>query len=427
MATASDTLIAATNRTLAFARARPVLIDVGLVLMVAVLGLAELTGDDITEGRDADLIGVLLVLTAAAVLIVRRTAPVLVLWAALACMTVLYVRDYGSFVSAAGLPAMYSVAVHGEPRRRAWLNLAAGVAAIFGVASFTLLDADDGYSYANAISMLSFSLAAIAVGGTVRNWRQIFAHTQDRAERAEAEQALQAERAVAQERLRIAREMHDVVAHGMSLIAVQAAAAREIVHVDADRTADLLQSIEGTGRESLDEMRRMLGVLRHGDDAETARDGKPELAPQPRLADLDQLIMHCVDAGIPTELAIRGDVRVLPAGLELAAYRIVQEALTNVVKHGGTAATAAVEIDYSTTELFVSVTDTGRGVIARVTTAGSGNGLIGMRERVEAYRGSLVAGPRHGGGYEVRATLPVDESRDRPEVGSDTAAVGESA
>ena len=411
MATASEKLIGASNRALVYVRERPFLVDIGLVVVVAVLGLSELTA--VTDGRDADLVGVLLVLAAAAALTFRRSAPVTVLWAALVCMAVFYVRDYGSFMSAAGLPAMYSVAVHGEPRKRAWINLAIGIIAIFGVASFTLLNAADGYSFPNAISMLSFTIAATAAGGAVRNWQQIFARAQDQAERAEAERALEAERAVAQERLRIAREMHDVVAHGMSLIAVQAAAAREIVHVDADRTADLLASIEGTGRESLNEMRRMLGVLRNGDDAAGV-----ELAPQPKLAELDQLIANCVEAGIPTELAVVGEERALPAGVELTAYRIVQEALTNVVKHGGSAATAVVEIEYSPNELGVGVTDTGRGVIAKVTAAGGGNGLIGMRERVDAYRGSLSAGPRRGGGYAVRATLPLDSGRDRPEVGS---------
>jgi signal transduction histidine kinase len=200
--------------------------------------------------------------------------------------------------------------------------------------------------------------------------------------------------------------MHDVVAHGMSLITVQAAAAREIAETRPEDAARLMQSVEMTGRDALTEMRRMLGVLRNDDsaDQDTERGG---LTPQPTLADLDTTIAHCVEAGTPTELVISGDQRPLSPGIELAAFRIVQEALTNVVKHGGESATASVELVYTADQLEISVSDTGRGAVSDLTRTGSGHGLVGMRERVEIYSGQVAAGPKQGGGYQVDVSLPI--------------------
>jgi signal transduction histidine kinase len=195
--------------------------------------------------------------------------------------------------------------------------------------------------------------------------------------------------------------MHDVVAHGMSVIAVQAAAGREIVHSNPDKAAEVFGRIEAVGRESLTELRRMLGVLRGSGDAEAS------LAPQPGIADIETAVAHSSTAGVPTELLVDGRRRPLSPGIELAAYRIVQEALTNVRKHAGRAASATVRISYEPRSLTVEVTDDGRGAVSSLSTAGSGHGLIGMRERVEIYGGSLTSGPRPGGGYSVRAVLPV--------------------
>ena len=208
----------------------------------------------------------------------------------------------------------------------------------------------------------------------------------------------EARQAVAEERTRIARELHDVVAHSMSVVVVQASAAQRVMASDPDRAREALASIEVTGRDSLGEMRRILGALRGDDDA--------PLAPQPGLEQFAQLVRHCEEAGLPVEVELAGSPRELPAGIELATYRIVQEALTNAVKHAGPAH-AVVRLDYGDDRLDIEVTDDGRGAAADTITSG-GQGLVGMRERVELFGGTFAAGPRTGGGYRVKARLPVE-------------------
>jgi signal transduction histidine kinase len=206
---------------------------------------------------------------------------------------------------------------------------------------------------------------------------------------------------VASERRRIAREMHDVVAHSMSVIAVQAAAGREIVHANPDKAAEVFARIESVGRESLAELRRMLDVIRD------TGDGDASLTPQPGIADIAHAVAQSSDGGVATQLVVEGRQRPLAPGVELTAYRIVQEALTNVRKHAGRTATATVRISYGAHELVVTVTDDGRGAATALSGIGAGQGLIGMRERVEIYGGEFSSGPRPAGGYAVRAVLPI--------------------
>jgi signal transduction histidine kinase len=233
--------------------------------------------------------------------------------------------------------------------------------------------------------------------------------SEQRAAQAEADRLAEADRAVARERNRIAREMHDVVAHGMSVIAVQAAAGREIVHSNPDKAAEVFARIESAGREGLAELRRMLGVLRETDEHDAT------LAPQPGIDDIEAAVEQSHAIGVDVTLTIEGDQRPLPAGVELAAYRIVQEALTNVRRHAGAHAVAIVGIAYEPDRLVVEVRDDGRGACSSLSRSGAGHGLLGMRERVEIYGGELVTGPRPGGGFSVRATLPVaTESRKQP-------------
>ncbi len=410
-------LIRVAQRVQLWARERPFAIDVAIAAFGATTCFADLYNVDLAPSRDHDVLAVLLILGAAFALIWRRVAPFTVLVVVISTMAVMYVLGYDIFLSSIGLPALYTVAAIGEPRRRAWIFVTAGAVGLFAVASVSILQGTDGFSFANATGMIGFLFATVLVGAIVRNRHEIFLDTEARADRAEADQLVAAERAVANERLRIAREMHDVVAHGMSVISVQAAAAKESFETRPDRTFELLDSIETTGRESLAEMRRMLGVLRSGEDGDSERIG-PELAPQPSLGDLDRLVAGCVKAGTPTELQISGVPTRLPPGIELAAFRIVQEALTNVLKHGGPNASARVELSYEPTQIQISVLDTGRGAVAKPTLAGSGNGLIGMRERVDAYGGEVSAGPRAGGGYAVIATLPLTTDTDRRRVES---------
>jgi len=207
-----------------------------------------------------------------------------------------------------------------------------------------------------------------------------------------------ARRGAAEERMRIARELHDVVAHSMSVITVQAGFGRLVVRERPDEAVAALAAIESTGRETLAEMRRLLDVLRADGTPDTAGD----LTPTPGLADLERLVAQTGQAGVRVELTITGRSRRLPAGVELSAYRIVQEALTNVAKHAATA-TARVSLDYRLEELSIEVTDQGRGG----PVASTGHGLAGMRERVQLYGGHLDAAPLPAGGFRVAARLPM--------------------
>jgi len=224
------------------------------------------------------------------------------------------------------------------------------------------------------------------------------AELEERAARLERERDAEARTAVAEERARIAREMHDVVAHSLSVMVVQAEAAEAMLDVDAERARRPLASVQETGRSALAELRRMLGALREAD-------GDAPLAPQPGLAGLDELVDHVRAAGLPVELRVEGEVRPLPSGVDLSAYRILQEGLTNALKHAGPAR-AEVLVRYGDRDLELSVSDDGRGRGAGGN--GGGHGLVGMRERVALYGGDLDAGPRPGGGFGLRARLPID-------------------
>jgi signal transduction histidine kinase len=218
----------------------------------------------------------------------------------------------------------------------------------------------------------------------------------ERAARAEREREERALAAVTEERARIARELHDVVGHSVSVMTVQASAVRRLLRPEQERERESLLIVEQTGREALAEMRRMVGVLRRPEEG-------PALAPQPSLEHVNRLVDQAREAGLPVELRIEGDAIQLPAGLDLTAYRLVQEGLTNALKHAD-ASRAEVLVNYGDGHLEVTVSDDGRGV---GNGDGGGHGLVGMRERVSVYGGELDAGPRPGGGYELRAKLPL--------------------
>jgi signal transduction histidine kinase len=218
----------------------------------------------------------------------------------------------------------------------------------------------------------------------------------ERAFTAEREREERARSAVAEERARIARELHDVVGHSVSVMTVQASGVRRLLRPDQEREREALLVVERTGREALAEMRRMVGVLRRPEEA-------PALAPQPSLDHVSRLVEQAREAGLPVELRIEGKAMQLPAGVDLTAYRLVQEGLTNVVKHAQ-ATRAEVLVNYGESDLEVTVTDDGTGV---GNGDGGGHGLVGMRERVSVYGGELDAGPQPGGGYRLRAKLPL--------------------
>jgi signal transduction histidine kinase len=204
------------------------------------------------------------------------------------------------------------------------------------------------------------------------------------------------QRAVREERARIARELHDVVGHGVSVMTVQASAVRRLLRPDQEREREALLVVEQTGREALAEMRRMVGVLRRPEEA-------PTLAPQPSLTHLDKLVEQVREAGLRVQVQIEGNPTQLPPGVDLTAYRLIQEGLTNALKHAE-ASRADVLVRYGDGEVELLVTDDGRG---DGNAQGSGHGLVGMRERVSVYGGELDAGPQPGGGFRLRAKLPL--------------------
>jgi signal transduction histidine kinase len=235
-------------------------------------------------------------------------------------------------------------------------------------------------------------------GRVVRSRTELTAELHEAALVAHEHREAAAARAVAEERRRIAREMHDVVAHSVSTMVIQAGGARRILGRDPARAIEAAALIEQTGRDALKEMRHLLGVLHAGEDV-------AELAPQPTLQGLDALVARSEAAGLPVRLRIEGNRRELPSGLDLAGYRVVQEALTNALKHGGGSADVLVRFDED--ELRVEIADAGRGAGIAPRVEGGGHGLLGMRERVRVFGGELHAGPRAEGGYLVVARLPL--------------------
>jgi signal transduction histidine kinase len=264
--------------------------------------------------------------------------------------------------------------------------------ALVGYAAIAVILLDDRPRLASTLSVIGVSAVTWGIARAFAERGRQTEHLEERAaglERAHVE-------AVAHERATIARELHDVIAHSVSVMTVQAGAARLLLDEDPPRARESLVAVEETGRQALGEMRRLLGILR-GD--EHARD----LAPQPGIADIDALAEQVRAAGLPVDVVVEGEPRRLPPGIDLAAYRVVQEALTNALKHAG-AARAQVSIRYRTTALELAVTNNGT---ARRNGRG-GHGLIGLRERVALYGGEFEAGWRPGGGYAVRALLPLD-------------------
>ncbi|GII83023.1 two-component sensor histidine kinase [Sphaerisporangium siamense] len=254
-----------------------------------------------------------------------------------------------------------------------------------------------------AYASISMFVVAPWVGGIYASVRRRYLESlEERAMRAERERDQQARIAAAAERARIARELHDVVAHNVSVMIVQADGAGYTMDSDPEKARRAVQTISSTGRQALAEMRRLVGVLR--EDAGPEED----YAPQPGVAELDDLVAQIRRSGLPVEFTVRGTSRDLPEGEQLVIYRIVQEALTNALKHGGPGARATVEMEYGAREIQLRVTDDGRGAAAPAGVAG--HGLIGMRERVAMYDGSVKASPRPGGGFQVAVRLPVSRA-----------------
>jgi signal transduction histidine kinase len=338
-------------------------------------------------------------LVATGALIWRRRTPLLVLVVLAATLSLgsLVVPPSGDDPIAPAIAvaaALYSVGAHTD-----------GIRAVLGAAAMLVIvlvivatDPDQATAGSYLFFLLVFGGPWLA-GRAIRHRRLSERQLERRAVSAEREREERARRAVAEERARIARELHDVVAHAISVIVLQARGGRRSLD-EPDEARRAFDAIESTGTQALAEMRRLLGLLRREDE-------ELSLAPQPSLSSLDGLAAQVTEAGLPVEVTVEGKVQELPPGIDLSAFRIVQEALTNALKHAGPA-TAHVVVRYREDELELEILDTGPG---DAVVDGSGHGLVGMRERASLYGGDVKAGRRAGGGFGVRVHLPLASAK----------------
>ncbi|MBO0816471.1 MAG: sensor histidine kinase [Actinobacteria bacterium] len=331
-------------------------------------------------------------------LAVRRIWPIPVFGVMVAAAIGAVLWDKRLVDGLALLIAVYTVAAL-RPRRAALA--CAGLLGITVVVFWVLLVGRAGWS--NAIPYTGTVVAALGLGLYSAARRAYLAQLHDRADRLERERDQQGALAAAAERTRIAREMHDIVAHHLTVMVTLSEAAAAASASSPERAAEVMRSVSATGRRALADTRRLLGVLRQhpGDDPAAA------LAPVPDLTQLDALIEEVRSAGLQTTLEVCGQAPDVPAGVQLTVYRLVQEALTNTLKHGGAGARATVRLRYLPGELQVDIDDDGAGAMAPAP-AGVGGGLIGMQERIHAYGGDVRAGPRQPGGWNVSARLRLD-------------------
>jgi signal transduction histidine kinase len=310
------------------------------------------------------------------------------------------------------LVALYSVTVHG-PRWAHWTAIASALVGSFVFAAVLMVYGGYGYSsggeLAATIVMIWIFCSALATavwafGLMRRSRRETIAALRDRAERLEVERDQQAQIATAAERTRIAREMHDIVAHSLSVVIAQADGGRYAATADPEAATRALGTIAETGRAALADMRRLLGVLR-APDAPEAAGGAAPYTPQPAEHDLESLVEQVRASGVRASMVRMGTPRSLPPGIGLTVFRICQEALTNVLKHAGPSPTVTVLVQWLPAGLVLEVSDDGRGAAAEAD--GLGQGLLGMRERAAMVGGTVRTGPRPGGGFRVRAELPL--------------------
>ncbi|MFJ9694771.1 sensor histidine kinase [Kitasatospora sp. NPDC101183] len=338
-------------------------------------------------------------------LVLRRRHPLAVLWAVLPAALLLHraSEDIAYTLGEAVIIAAYSAAAYGRGRRPVLLSLAAATAAlvvVFGAAKLP--------HFPNSVIAVLAMVPVLAVAWELRMWRRRVDEERERRSDLERAQLAALERAVELERARIARELHDVVTHNVSMMTIQAGAARKILDTAPDRAREAMSAVEAGGRAAMTELRHVMGLLTI--DSETAEDpaAGADLSPQPGLDRLDALLDGVRRAGLPVALTVRGEPRPVPSGVGLAAYRVVQEALTNTVKHAG-GAEAAVTVEYAPDRLRVEVVDSG-GRRTGAASTGNGRGLLGLRERLAVYGGTLHTGPRTRGGYRVKALIPLEIS-----------------
>jgi len=383
-------------------RARKPLVDLAFLtplLLLTVLSMPSFSWDrPLTSYSQDDLNYLLFNLVLIMPLIWRRTWP-------RAVFAFVALAAFGQWIAEitfvtgdlAVLAALYTVAAESV---FGWA-VAAGLVVEFGALLEVWQQWHTAHQRRGPLLFLACLIAGIWILGIYIHTRRDYLRSlEEKAARLERERDNQVRIAMAAERARIARELHDVVAHNVSVIVVQADGATYAIDTDTERAKRALETISSTGRQALSEMRRLLGVLRDGEDS-------GPFAPQPGLEQLTELVEHVRESGLPLEFLIDGDPRPLSAGLQLTMFRIVQEALTNTLKHGGVAASARVVLRYGPDEVEIVISDTGRG--AEAPNDGHGHGLVGMRERASMYGGTAEAGPLPDGGFQVVARLPLRE------------------
>ncbi|MFD3680531.1 sensor histidine kinase [Streptomyces sp. NPDC058613] len=375
-------------------------------------GFSMLNVASMSASTSLRLAAVPVTLAMTAVVALRRKWTQAMFWLALgAGLYQLALGIEAQFTDAAMLVILYTVAAGDLPR---WISRTAlGIGLLASPLYFLRFGVDKGLSKPESVLfalfvIVPFALAWVA-GDSLRTRRAYYAQLIERNERLENQREAQAKVAVAAERARIARELHDVVAHNVSVMVVQADGAAYVMDVAPEQAKEALQTISGTGRQALAEMRRLLGVLRTGEPQESE-----DYVPQPDVEQIEVLVEQVRAAGLPVDFEVEGAPRKLPSGVELTAYRIVQEALTNTRKHGGPEARASVRLVYFDDGLGLLVEDDGRGAAHELYedggADGAGHGLIGMRERIGMVGGTLDTGPRPGGGFRISALLPLKKS-----------------
>jgi signal transduction histidine kinase len=384
-------------------RANPWWFDSALALAAAGLSTAFFIFHPAASGLPSGtlVLGCGLVLLNTVPLAARRRFPLAVLAIVVASGLAFTALDLPPDILWVAVPvAVYSVAAYADR----WASLAGLAVAEVGSVANQLTPGR--FQAPTVVSNALLIAAAWLLGHFIGVRRLSVLQLEERTAELERAREELARRAVVEERLRLARELHDVVAHAMSVIAVQSGVGAHIANTQPKEAAKALAAIEATSRAALTELRRLLGVLRQADEPQG------DLAPVPGLADLEGLLAEVAKAGLAVKLQVNGTRPPLPAGVDLSAYRIVQEALTNVVKHAGSAR-AQVVVGYGDQDVTVEVTDDGRGAVTSVSDGrvGAGHGLVGMRERVQAFGGELEVGPRPGGGFRVAARLPLAADR----------------
>jgi signal transduction histidine kinase len=383
------------QRVVSWFREHPRMADGLLAAVITVISLVFHLTEHGSQYHRPSVWGAVLTLAATAPIAWRRRAPLTVLGVVLVAQMIGEAFNYVGPGWSGVLIAAYTVGSE-RSEARVWRLAALLIPLVLAFVTWGVVRGDAPWqALISAPLMLG---GAMVLGDNMRRRREHVAELAERAERAERERELVTHQRVHEERTRIARELHDVVAHSVSLMVIQTSAARRQLALDPVRADEALATVETTGRTAMTEMRRILGVLRD-------EEPRPELAPQPSLSVIDDLIAASSD--LPVAMHAAGDLAGLPPGVELSAYRIVQESLTNVRRHAGVVQRVEVSVARLDDALVVEVNDDGRGASASATAHDAGFGILGMKERVAAYDGELLVGPRVGGGWRVKAVFPV--------------------